>query len=115
MINQIDHRKPCTDHLGNHFDSLGELASTYNMEPGTLSRRLNIYGWPMEKALTTPVKKNGGETCYDHTGKKFRSITKMCEHWKIQRKTYAFRRNQGMSIEEALTKPLRTKKELVES
>lgn len=115
MINQIDHRKPCQDHYGNHYDSIKELAIAFNINPETLSRRLKVFGWSTEKALTTPVKKNGGQLCSDHTGRKFRSVTQMCEYWHIERKTYTYRVSHGMSIEEALTTPSRIKNEPVES
>lgn len=56
MIYGIDHRIPCSDHLGNHFPSIKEMCAQYNIHPETYTRRRNVYKWSIEKALITPVK-----------------------------------------------------------
>ncbi len=59
----------------------------------------------IEEALTKPVKPNGGHVCFDHKGKRFHSITKMCAYRHIDRKTFSYRFNHGGSSEAALTTP----------
>lgn len=105
MIYGIDHRIPCTDHLGHKYTSIKEMCKQYNIHPEAFSRRIKVYGWSIEKALTTPVKPNGGLKCTDHTGKRFKSITKMCKYHNIERKVFEYRISHGWSLEDALTKP----------
>lgn len=100
----FNHEKPCKDHLGNCYPSISAMCSVYKIKPETFVRRIREYKWDVEKALTTPVKKNGGQYCYDHEGTRFKSESLMCEYWGVQRKTYIYRRKQGLSVEEALTK-----------
>lgn len=49
------HKKPCCDHLGNEFESFESMAKHYGLSRYTLNTRLSI-GWPLEKALTQPVR-----------------------------------------------------------
>ncbi len=46
---------PCTDHLGNHFDCISDMAKHYGMAPRTLLSRLNDRGLTVEEALTKPL------------------------------------------------------------
>ena len=66
-----EHRFPCHDHLNNHYASIQDMCSAYNINPETFSRRIKIYNMSLEDALTKPAKHNGGIECYDHTGKRF--------------------------------------------
>lgn len=43
----------------------------------------------------------------DHEGTEFPSITAMCEYYGIKRKTYCQRIKHGLSVEDALTLPVR--------
>ena len=43
--------------------------------------------------------------CTDHTGREFRSVTAMCQEWKIDRRTWLGRVNAGWSLERSLTEP----------
>ena len=92
----FDHEKPCVDHLENKYPSISEMCKVYEIKPETYNRRITVYKWSVEKALTTPVKKNGGQYCYDHEGTRFKSESLMCQHWGIERKTYAYRRKKGL-------------------
>ena len=103
MSTNFEHEKPCTDHTGKKYSSITEMCNAYGIKPETYSRRINTYKWSVQKALTTPVKPNGGQYCYDHEGTRFKSESLMCKHWGINRKTYRYRRNNGLSVEEALT------------
>lgn len=104
------HSKECKDHLGNNYSTLTEMARAYSLTQACLSRRLNYYKWDLEKALTTPAKANGGTTCYDHKGIRYRSETLMCQKYGICRKTYKWRVANGWSVEDALTILPRIKK-----
>ena len=48
--------KACTDHLGKEYHSFPAMAKAYGLTSEMLSRRLKLYGWDLERALTTPVK-----------------------------------------------------------
>lgn len=109
MIYGIDHRIPCSDHLGNHFPSIKEMCAQYNIHPETYTRRRKVYKWSIEKALITPVKRNGGEQCMDYSGKRFKSITKMCKYHNISRKVFEYRIKHGWTLMDALTLPPRRK------
>ena len=60
----------------------------------------------LKKHLLPQSKKNGGQYCYDHNGRRFKSESLMCQYWGIDRKTYKYRRSKGLSIEESLTQEL---------
>jgi len=99
-----NHKKPCKDHLGKRYSSLSEMCKAYDIKVDTFQRRINVYEWTIEDALTTPVKANGGQYCYDHQGRRFKSEALMCRHWGTNRKTYRYRIQQGLTVEEALTR-----------
>jgi len=103
MIYGIDHRVPCCDHHGNHFSSIKEMCAQYCIHPEAYTRRIKVYGWSIEKALTTPVKKNGGKKCTDHNGKRFKSVSKMCKYHNIARKVFEYRIAHGWTLKDALT------------
>lgn len=100
-----NHSKACKDHNGKKYKSLTSMANAYGLTQSCLSRRLKVYQWSLEKALTTPPKKTGGVTCYDHLGKRYRSESYMCKQYGIERKTYQYRINKGWSVEDALITP----------
>ena len=66
-------------------------------------------GWSVEKALTFTIReesKHKGEVV-DHLGNKFKSLSQMLKHWGISPATYYNRTHkEGLSMEEALTKPI---------
>lgn len=104
-MQRIKHDKPCTDHLGNHFDNIKSMCAYWNIRTATFSRRMSVYHMSLEEALTKPVKNNGGLVCHDHLGEKFYSKTSMCNHWGIDRKLYDYRIAHGWTVEEALAIP----------
>jgi len=99
----LSRKKPSVDHLGNYFDSIKSMCKHWNVPYEAYTRRVKIRGWSVEKALTSPVKHNGGIYCTDHNGKKYKSITKMCKRYNISRKQYCYRISHGWTQEEALT------------
>lgn len=99
----IRHDKPCKDHEGRQFPNIKSMCEHWHIHPATFMRRRKVYKMSLRKALTTPVKPNGGQQCRDHEGTLFRSKTLMCQHWNIERKTYDYRISHGWSQEKALT------------
>lgn len=57
-------RNNCTDHLGNKFESIKNMALSYWLPPTVLYARLNRK-WDLKRALTTPDGKPRGK----HAGK----------------------------------------------
>ena len=46
----------CKDHKNNKYSSMTEMAKAYGLTQECLSRRLKVYQWDLERALTTPTK-----------------------------------------------------------
>lgn len=97
-----------TDHLGNHFKSVSAMTKHWGISRTTYLSRINM-GWSVEKALTFTVREEsrpkGGVV--DHLGNKFESKSQMLKHWGISNATYYNRTHkEGLSMEEALTKPI---------
>lgn len=110
-----------TDHLGNHFKSVSAMTRHYGIPRPTYISRINS-GWIMEEALTVPVLKDGSKyrTCKslgdieDHLGNKFNNNAQMACHWGISSSVFHRRVHvQGLSIEEALTRPLVSKRSAI--
>lgn len=101
------------DHLGQTFPSMAAMCRHWKMKFCTVWFRLEA-GWSMKDALTTPplphTARNAlgrGIGCKDHLGREFISQIEMCRTWGININTFRGRRMSGLSVEEALTKPLR--------
>lgn len=45
-----------TDHLGNNYRSVKEMVDHYGINISTYNHRVKDFGWPLEKALTTPAR-----------------------------------------------------------
>lgn len=58
MAKHYKPKAPIKDHLGNKYATFRAMAAFYGIPEGTLYSRLTT-GWPLEKALTTPVHKHG--------------------------------------------------------
>lgn len=98
--------KTYTDHLGNTFRSIDEMAKYYNIPQGTLRSRLEK-GISIEKALTTPIKNNRKNTQIQYTndsGKTFSSLNAIAKYYNIPRSTLKRHLEKEMSIEKALIK-----------
>lgn len=107
--------KPCVDHLGNHYQSLGDMAMQYSMSLSTLSGRLHR-GYSVRKALTTPVRETRRGTIYlDHLGNTFKSFRDMAEYYNINHIVLRRRLDGGMSLEDALLTPLSKTREGIPS
>lgn len=99
-------RKKVKDHLGNEYDSIKSMCEHYNINNVTYSNRIK-YGWSLEKALTEPVGVGTCKKVKDHLGNEFDSIKSMCEKYRINQTVYNSRIKSGLTLEEALTKPVK--------
>ena len=50
-------KKPCSDHLGNKFDSITDMCKYWNISISTFTSRVNS-GWSLKNALETRIKSN---------------------------------------------------------
>lgn len=50
---------PAVDHLGNRYASLRAMADAYGVKYNPFLARINLLGWSLEEALTTPVRPRG--------------------------------------------------------
>ena len=97
-----------TDHLGNHFKSVSAMTKHWDISRTTYLSRINM-GWSVEKALTFTIREESKpKGCVvDHLGNEFKSLSQMLKHWGISLATYYNRTHkEGLSMEEALTKPI---------
>lgn len=110
-------KKPCTDHLGNSYDSITSMCEAYRINPVTFSKRIQR-GKTLEQALTEPVRSRVSlcqtNRVTDADGNGFSSVSAMCKHYDIDYTTYVKRRESGMSKKDALTVPKRTHKSCVD-
>lgn len=95
--------KKCKDHLGNEFNSIGEMCTYWGINPKSFCFR-NKKGWELEKILTTPtvgLKKK----CKDHLGNEFKSLNDMCKYWGINAELLLSRLKRT-TLEDALTRAI---------
>jgi len=83
---------------------------------GNIGRSTFIYrikqGWKLEDALTKPIKAGsriGKVKCEDHLKNRYSSLENMCKAYGIAREAFMSRINNGWSLEDALTTPIRSK------
>lgn len=103
--------KACKDHLGVEYKSQAAMARAWGIDPVLLGTRLNMQGWDLEKALTTPhVEESVGKRkdrpskpCTDHEGTEYGSIREMVDAWGVSRAAYGSRLSHGWTQEESLT------------
>ena len=63
-------RNNCTDHLGNKFKSMVDMAKFYNIPYSTFYDRLKRRKWDLERALTTPDGRSRGKYASKVQGQK---------------------------------------------
>lgn len=102
--------KECNDHLGNRYNSIGEMCKYWGISRQTFINRLE-HGKSLEQALTEKVRYRKTKICYDHLGNKFNSSIEMCRYWNINYKTFRSRINAGVNLDDALTIGYRHNKE----
>lgn len=108
------------DHTGKEFTSVKAMLYHYGIYPPTFYKRIES-GWSLEQALTTPMceskrpkKKEGKKPkpfrsveVQDHLGNTFESTYAMCAYWGLSNQCYYSRIGSGLSLQEALTKPVK--------
>jgi hypothetical protein len=95
--------KPCTDHLGNKFDSQKEMCQHWGINIGTFRQRQKL-NWSLKESLCGRQLNKNKKVCVDHLGNKFDSQRKMCQYWKIEPSIFRARQKQGWSLEKSLCK-----------
>ena len=89
-----------TDHLGQTFQTFGEMCRHYEVLPETCLNLLRR-GKPLEEALT-PSRAN--KPVVDHLGNEYSSIMALCNHHGINYHAYIRQKARGYSVEEILSR-----------
>lgn len=97
------------DHLGNEYESLEQLAETYNIHRTTLITRLKTM--TLEDALTMPVQDHSRYVT-DHLGHHYQNMHEMARAYNKNQRHIVKRLTAGWSLEKALTEPIKTKRKL---
>ena len=116
----------CTDHLGNHFDSVTSMLKYHKVNTSTYYRKKGL-GLSLEECLSnvpvsgkskrskssnnkSKITKPKGDTnkgnsrvCFDHLGTKFTSVSAMLEHHGVDKNTYYKRKTKGFSLDICLS------------
>ena len=99
----IKNAKECLDHLGNKYDSIGQMLRHHNQKKTVFDNRYKR-GWSLADSIMLPAE-NDPITPIDHKGKVYRNSVAMAKAYPVG--TYAELRERieaGMPLEEALTK-----------
>lgn len=105
-----NHVKPVKDFNGKVFPSHTAMLEFYNIPSGTFNSRMRS-GYSLKDALTLPQIKNPNKIkCEDHKGQVFSSLNAMADFYGIAPQTLNSRLKKGLSIKDALTKPIQGKK-----
>jgi len=105
---KLSKAKPAFDHLGNKFISIDAMCDHYHISRSTFENRLARH-WPLCEALTKERYNNySKDKILDHKGQVFATKDQLASAYGISRMTLDARLRKGMSLEEALTTPLRT-------
>lgn len=87
-----------TDHMGNQFHSIKEMAEYWDQNEATLYHRLKTMS--IEDALTRPT--GWRSDIRDHTGKVYKSIADMCRCYNMNVTTYMYRIKNDWPVSAAL-------------
>ena len=98
-----------TDHEGRKFKSCSEMCEFWGVDLELYNSRVHSRKWTKERALTTPVKTKIKLKLptVDHKGRTFESFEQLAKHYAMCPKTLKNRLKSEMSLEEALTTPVR--------
>ena len=100
------------DHLGREYVRLSNMASAWGIPDPILRHRMSRE-WDIERALTEPATKSVsflGEEIKDHLGNQYDSFNAMSRAYNIMPATLKTRLQGGMPLEEALTKPVKVRR-----
>lgn len=98
-----------TDHQGRKFKSCEEMCEFWGVDLDVYRCRVHSLKWTKERALTTPVKNRIRLTLptLDHQCRSFESFEQLARFYKMCPDTLKHRLKKGMSLEQALTMPVR--------
>lgn len=98
-----------TDHQGRKFKSCEEMCEFWGVDLENYNCRVHSLKWTKERALTTPVKTRMRRTLptNDHQGRAFESFEQLARFYAMCPDTLKHRLKNGMSLEQALTMPVR--------
>ena len=93
---------------GKEYRFIRDLGEATGIEPARLSKAMGL-GLSVEDAVDACMRMDARrkENCTDHKGITYASVDDMCKAYGISRNLYRVRLHDGMSREEALTRPLR--------
>ena len=98
-----------TDHQGRKFKTCTEMCEFWDVDLDVYRCRVHSLKWTKERALTTPVKNRIRRKLptIDHQGRAFESFEQLAKHYAMCPDTLKHRLKNGLSLEQALTKPVR--------
>ena len=98
-----------TDHQGRKFKTCTEMCEFWDVDLDVYRCRVHSLKWTKERALTTPAKTRIRIKLptTDHKGRTFESFEQLARFYKMCPDTLKHRLKGGMSLEEALTMPVR--------
>lgn len=100
----------CKDHEGNWFPNITDMCKHWHISIQSYYNRI-AKQWTQKQALTTPTRHyhHCQTKTTDHTGKVFPTFIAMCEAWGQKEMTVRQRMQNGMSLEKALTTPVKAR------
>lgn len=99
------------------YSSLTKAADAHNIDPKVVHKRLKRFGWTIEQAFNIappPVRPSNNAMSIEVAGVKYDSIDAACRAYGVVVSTVNRRRRNGMTLEEAITTPIRKKRRLRE-
>lgn len=104
-----------TDHRGRKFKSCAEMCDFWGVDLDVYRCRVHSLKWSKKRALTTPVKNRVRMKLptTDHQGRNFESFEQLARNYAMCPDTLKHRLKRGMSLEQALTMPVRSGQHVV--
>jgi len=90
------------------YSSLNKAAQAYGLKNSKVHKRLKKFGWNLEQALgidPPPTKPSNHAQSLEINGQFYESINAACLAYNISVPLVRKRRNEGMSLQEAISKP----------
>ena len=103
------------DHRGRKFKSCEEMCDFWGVDLDVYRCRVHSLKWTKERALTTTVKNRVRRKLptTDHQGRTFESFEQLARNYAMCPDTLKHRLKRGMSLEQALTMPVRSGQHVV--
>ena len=98
-----------TDHQGRKFKTCTEMCDFWSVDLDVYRCRVHSLKWSKERALTTPAKTRIRIKLptIDHQGRTFESFEQLAKNYGMCPDTLKHRLKSKMSLEQALTMPVR--------